>query len=541
MKKICSVLSLALLSCSVWAQNIYDAVNYFQNEQIGTARSLGMGNAMVAIGGDLGAIALNPAGAAASGFSQVAFTAGSNISLATTQGTTLDGSSTPYSFGNRFRQADARFACPNVGINFNYETGRRFGVKNVTFSLIANASNYSNDKLFASGTHYGTSFAGAMASRAHSIPWTSLDGDKAFDHDWNAAVAWRSGMISTAGECVDEYVGATEKFVEDEDGNRQYFVAGALNQDYGRMIVGNRADYLFNLAINISDVAYLGAAIGVSSMQYSFDEYLKESPVDQDEFDVDFGSAGKTYFKDLKYQNWYKAKGSGAYLKMGFLATPGNFRIGASFQTPSSFTIRETWGCSAETHYLNDKFNGKASSPSGDYYYKFASPWILNLGLASTIAGKAVLSADLESDIYSSMRFRPYYREDDYTSLNGEVKRNAGSSWKVRTGLEVKPLDWLSVRAGYNMSAICMGVGKNADIAKSTSINHAATFGLGFSTKGAFYFDLACKALLRNSEYIYPYADYDVADNGNILHFSPEILNRRQLITAVFTIGYRFF
>lgn len=540
MRKFFFCLGLLALSFAAHAQNMYDALNYVQSERIGTARSLGMGNAMVAIGGDLASVALNPAGSSATSYSQIAFTIGSNISLSTAQGTTLPGSSTPYCFDNRFRKSDAAVAVPNFGINFNFDTGRNFGVKAFSFAIIANTNNYSKDNLFTSGRHSGTSIAGALGVRASGVPYTSYDGDKAYDCDWPSAVAWRSGMISTAGTSTSDYVGATEKFIEDEDGNRQFFTAGALNQEYGRRISGSNSDYIFNLSMNVSDAFFLGASLGVNSIAYKFDEYIKESPVNPDDFDIDFGSSGTTYFKSLKYQNWYTASGSGAYFQLGFLAVPGNFRIGASFKTPSVATIRERWGYSAETHFLSSGFDGKASSPQGDFSYKLATPWEFNGGLAVTMARMAVLSVDYELDLNSSMKFKPYYEDDNYNELDLFLMKNAGQYHKVRAGLEVRPLDWLSVRAGYNFSARCLGCGRQATIARDVTFSHAASAGLGFSTEGPFYFDLACKALFRPKEFIYPYDDYDKSSDGTILHFSPEILNLRQLFTAVFTIGYRF-
>ncbi|MBQ5803166.1 MAG: hypothetical protein IIW25_02935, partial [Bacteroidales bacterium] len=46
---------------NVWGQSIWDAYRYSQQFNEGTARSVAMGNAMVALGGDIGAISINPA------------------------------------------------------------------------------------------------------------------------------------------------------------------------------------------------------------------------------------------------------------------------------------------------------------------------------------------------------------------------------------------------------------------------------------------------------------------------------------------------
>ena len=65
MKKI--VLSAGLFVAAAFfagAQDTYDAILFSQNHYYGTARSMALGNAMTALGGDLGSIGINPAGSA---------------------------------------------------------------------------------------------------------------------------------------------------------------------------------------------------------------------------------------------------------------------------------------------------------------------------------------------------------------------------------------------------------------------------------------------------------------------------------------------
>ena len=61
MKSILS-LAIALVSSSVFAQNIDDVVRYSQTNTGGTALSLGMGGATGAVGGDFSSTSINPAG-----------------------------------------------------------------------------------------------------------------------------------------------------------------------------------------------------------------------------------------------------------------------------------------------------------------------------------------------------------------------------------------------------------------------------------------------------------------------------------------------
>ena len=63
MKKTALILSLMTMAAGAGsAQTIYDALRYSESNYEGTARTLAMGNAFTALGGDLGAVTINPAG-----------------------------------------------------------------------------------------------------------------------------------------------------------------------------------------------------------------------------------------------------------------------------------------------------------------------------------------------------------------------------------------------------------------------------------------------------------------------------------------------
>ena len=70
MKKL--LISISLLGCclAAGAQNMYDAINLSEVNYFGTARSMALGNAVTAVGGDLGTVNINPAGSAVAGYSQ---------------------------------------------------------------------------------------------------------------------------------------------------------------------------------------------------------------------------------------------------------------------------------------------------------------------------------------------------------------------------------------------------------------------------------------------------------------------------------------
>ena len=60
-KIVLAITLCTFASSSIWAQNIWDAYKFSQQLNEGTARSVAMGNASVALGGDIGAVSINPA------------------------------------------------------------------------------------------------------------------------------------------------------------------------------------------------------------------------------------------------------------------------------------------------------------------------------------------------------------------------------------------------------------------------------------------------------------------------------------------------
>ena len=84
MKKTAITILLAAMSmAAAHAQTAYDALRYSENNYEGTARSVAMGNAFTALGGDLGAVTINPAGSAVAKYSQITLTPGLTFSTNT--------------------------------------------------------------------------------------------------------------------------------------------------------------------------------------------------------------------------------------------------------------------------------------------------------------------------------------------------------------------------------------------------------------------------------------------------------------------------
>lgn len=540
-KTILTILAASAAICG-YAQTAYDALQFSENNYEGTARTMAMGNAFTALGGDLGSVIINPAGTAVASYSQFTITPSLTFSASTTQGVSpYNDGNLPY-FENRIKSNITNFSVPNLGITLNFDTHRTTGLKNVIVGFVMNKSAGWNEDVFANGTNSSTSFMGAMAYEAtmDGLLGAELGAEDAYNSmPWKPVVGYQSGMISTFGGYDDQFVGASEVIYD----NGEVAVGGPLEQSYSRRVNGGKYDYAFNIAANISNFIYIGANLGFSSLEYEFDEHFKETAMDPSDFQIEMDNGDRMYFNDMKYRYYYNAYGTGYYGKFGIIVTPGGgFRIGAAIQTPTVNQITEQWFQNGETTYTDSRYNAYAESPYGEGSYTMISPFRANFGLAYALGNLGVLSADYEMCDYGQMKYRTEgYDRDYFESVNNDIRKRFGISHILRIGAEVKPLSKLAVRAGYRMatsSELYDSWGEKLPVSLTQNIS----FGLGYDSGKSFFADLAVRKTILADEYFMPYSDYMYDQDGYILDnaYAPEILNQRSLWKVLLTLGWRF-
>lgn len=561
MKKTFIAITLMLTAISAGAQTMYDALTYSQNIYNGTARSIGMGNAMTAVGGDLGSVGINPAGSAVYNYSQFTLTPNMTISSMNASWSAYPVNGTDTYTGGITKNL-SRFTMPNIGATLNFNTGRKRGLKGVTYGFVVNSVNNYTGQMMTGGQNDKTSYQSSMAYAADGFfldflapdpdnwrhPYENAD-DRGYYAPWNVITNAQAGSIANYRDDSDpeysyRYIAATEGFTkrEDEDGNLIYdiFLGGPLNQSFGKKVTGNKTDALLNLGFNFSDKFFLGFNLGLTSLTYNYDEYFKEAAVDPSDFRIDFYEGTTDYFSDYRTRYSYSADGSGVYGKLGFIALPAEgLRIGAAIQTPTTLFIDEIWRQSTDVNYQNSSNNGNATSPEGNFSYRLTTPYRANAGLAYTFMGMGLLSVDYEMTDYSKMKFKD--REggwsDTFDDVNNDIAGCMGISHSVRVGAEVKPIPEFAIRAGYNFTT-------TPEYDGSVTLNdklHILSVGLGYSSKGSFFADLAARYSAFADEYISPYADYLLDEPyATIDDASPRILNKRDRYDITATIGWRF-
>lgn len=551
------------LAISASAQTWQDALLYSENEYGGTARSMSMGNAFTAVGGDLGSVGINPAGSAVAGYSQFTISPGFSMSVSNAFSSDPD-----WAFGDKVHSVYTRMKLPNIGLIFALNTGRRSGLKRISFGFVSNSTSDYTTRMYASGVNSSNSYCGSLASAAAGYPedalanaswWTLDENASTYGLGWDAIVGYRSAMFGTVN---GRYLGITDW---DKDGKNTGVLA-PLYQQYGFQTKGYKHDMVFNFAMDFSDVFYVGANLGITTLRYGQSEYWFEEPNNDAEFPaIPFDVNPNARFRSLEMKRAFDSKGVGAYFKLGVLWRLGAFRLGAAFQTPTVMRINTRMAFSGKT-YVDGVTLPAVQTPEWDDSYALSSPLRFNVGAALTLGQAGLLSADYELANYGNCRFGSrsesgqFYSSNYFDDVNADIRDVLGVSHMLRVGAEFKLGAAFALRLGYSFASTAernylewvynptdgkehLTVFPLSAQKRAAMCRHYVSVGTGYAA-GAFFADLAVRVKLSPSLYFIPYSyyDYNGTDYTNKYEVEamPEIVASYNRIEALLTLGWRF-
>lgn len=454
---------LALTSFSVTAQNVADALRYSALTYSGTARYVGVGSSMSAIGADLSVVNTNPAGIALFRKSEYSFTPALSINDATSQ--LVSGQGNGINTDNR-----TVFNLPNAGVVFTSRP-RSPGWKNINFALTANQLANFNQQFYFQGSSVGTiaqhfkevanssvglnDFETKLASDASSI--YDLQGDGIYDIDYDLSPK------------------------------------ALLNRSQKAINKGSMTELGLSFAGNYSDKLMVGLTVGIPFFSFSSDKTY----VEQDE---QKNGGNVPYFSDLSYREKLTTTGSGINAKLGIIFRPTQvFRLGASIQTPTAMMMSDTYTSTLANNYYEDtketgKFLGQTASSNGNFDYKLKTPWRYS-GSAGLVFGKSgFFSGEVEYVDYSHNHFRYNSFDDAETAVNTDISNQLQSVLNVRLGAEIA-MNILRFRAGVGLTP--------SPFINDDTRQYTYSGGIGVREK-AWYLDIAYRRLQNQAQY-YPY------------------------------------
>lgn len=578
---------LLAMASQLQAQTMWDAITFSQNNYYGTARTLAMGNAVSAIGGDLGAVAINPAGGAVSNFSQFTFSTGlTTSSSSSAYASSYDSASESAVYMGDFRNSKTRMTVPNFGLNLCFETGERTGIKNWNLGFILNRSQTYTSIIGASGSEGHTSITGAMAAAAEGMPGDIIGDSGMFDskYGWNSLCAYDGGLINYNSD-AGSYFGSAET-VTLNGSKYEYKVLGWLKQRIGTTTLGSKQDIIINYGFNADDRFFFGASLNCPVINYKYSEYFNETVDDPSDFPVTpeywstksgaYVKGAPTNYLGSTYEYSYVSDVSGLNLKVGAIWLPTDgLRLGAAIQTPTDYTIHEKWYVAVSSEFADASQSVNSNSPTAETTYSFRAPYSANFGLAYTFGRSGLFSVDYELTDFSIMRYSEitdnefYTYEDPFYRVNRLNKLFCGVQHSLRLGVEFRPLPFIALRGGINMVTSPEKYYMNTDgyvvyastydacfnqyetgtykLAESSAghvsdMLFSVSAGIGFVSAGSFYADLAFRNTSLPEQYYQPYNTYLNHNVGgkNYDIVSPSVKSTLSLFDAVLTFGWRF-
>lgn len=428
MKKLAFLLITLLGFTYTQAQNITDAYRYSSEDLTGTARFRAMSGAFGALGGDMSAISLNPAGSA--------------VFLNSFGTITLDfrNSNSDVNYFSSYtsnEESDVYFN--QAGGVLVFDTANNSSWKK--FSLAMNYSKTKNfdDSFIAAGTG-NNSIDQYFLGYADGIPLDllqTMDGESISELytylGENEGFGAQQAMLGYQGYVIDHDL--------DDPNNTTYnsFIApGNFNQEFSSYATGLNGKFTFNFGTQYEDFLFLGANLNTHFINYDrATRYLETN-----------NNSG-SLTNEVRFNNNLSTNGNGFSFQLGAIAKVNdNVRVGASYESPTWLDIEEQTTQYLETNNNDNErvtVNPNVLNVYPDYTLK--TPSKLNGSIAVLFGGQGLISFDYSYKDYSNIEFRP--KDDpDFSYQNTQISDNLKAASTFRFGGEYRIQNW-SLRGGY--------------------------------------------------------------------------------------------
>lgn len=429
MKKL-SLLFIAMLSMStIYAQDISDAIRYSQDEIQGSARFRALSGAFGALGGDMSAVSLNPAGSAV--FSQ----SHASISISNSE-TTND---TQYFLGTQ-NTNDSNFNINQGGAAFVFKSNSSSPWKKLTFAIAYEQTNNHDDNWVAHGTntnHQSIDFYFLDYANGVRLADISLIGNE-FVEDAYSDIGSAYGFVEQQA-----FLGYQAYIIEpvlDNDNNTVYrsnLGDGTFDHDYSYFSTGYNGKVSFNMAGQYKDNLYLGINLNSHFIDYDRSTFLKE----------DNSNAG-SLIDYIDFGNTLSTTGNGFSFQIGgILKVTNEFRVGLTYDSPTWYTIEEETTQSIDTNLADSDIDYISDIVNIYPKYKLQTPAKVTGSFAYIFGKKGLISFDYSRKNYGTTKFKPE-SDSDLTYLNNIMNTDLTDASTYRIGGEYKH-EQFSFRGGY--------------------------------------------------------------------------------------------
>ena len=518
MKKSITAALCSMMLLPLSAQETYDNANIATEDLNGTARYVGMGGAMDALGADISTIGSNPAGIGLFRRSNASLSLG--VVTQQEAENTVGGHKTNFSFDQVGFVWSNRISEDNfVNFGFNYHKSRNF---NQLMSIVGGLYNASQNKATTTkndqGLLYDVTATGAPDFNSSYSSCTILDDLYARNLNYNAT-----------------------------DG-KWYFYNGE-EYAFNRAQSGYTSEFDFNLSGSVNNTFYWGFTFGVKDVNYNrYTEYGEN---------LLGGVGGVPAAYGVTITDDRVIEGTGIDLKFGAIFRPfeeSPFRFGVTIHTPTWYDLRT----SSYTTFADN--TGYFDSTSDELKFKLYTPWKFGVSAGHIIDNMLALGISYDYADYSAIDSRRLldtgYDDYDGSEPDREMNLHADKTLRgvstLKIGAELKPVPELAVRLGYNyvspmykkdgfkdtwLDSMGSYHSSTTDFTNWES-THRITCGLGFQIE-RWNLSAAYQYSVTNGQFapFDSYTDNDDAAYDNIADMVKVSNKRHQLLL---TLGYTF-
>ncbi|MGC8823108.1 MAG: OmpP1/FadL family transporter [Bacteroidales bacterium] len=463
MKKYSLILALCMVTVLARAQYLLDAVRVYDNFYKGTARTAAMANAFSSLGGDLGSVAINPAGIGVYQSGDFSFSMGM---------LSFNNKSTFY--GTSFSETGYKFDFPSIGLVINRKFDPSEDWKNVNLYFGYTKVNNLNSLFDIRGNTANTTMMNEFVSYANASP-NSLD-------SYFEQLAYNLYVL--------DYDTINKKYFSPYTGI-------PLHQQRGMETSGSLGEYSFGLGTNYNHQLYLGLTVNVRSGYY-------EDVYHHTETDVNNQITDYSYTFDYQLMTWV----SGWNAKFGLIYRPIEpLRLGLSIHTPSVLQIRQEMYTSMNAVDDNGRRWNEVPRDTAGYalgnfldHYTFTTPFRTVVGISYLFGERGLVSVDYERADYSLIKVTSADDVGAKNATNDNIKAYLRATNNLRVGGELKLNSWY-VRGGF---AYYQSPYKSGEV-NDKAHTYVYAGGVGYRAKN-FVLDIAY-TLSQRSESYYPYSD----------------------------------
>lgn len=468
MKKIVFTALFGLLIIKADAQSDIDALRYSNTPTLGTtARSVGLGGAIGALGADVSSVVVNPAGLAQFKSSQFSFSLGT---INSRNQASYNSSPTKSSF--LFRGD-----IPNVSLLFTTRKKQRgnpskTGWVNTNFLLSYNRTANFNRTVAYQTNEPRNSLTDYVAAYSRGINAADLDAN---DEQLREGFYFFENMFWYT-------------FLIDSASNGNYFsnydkVNGIASQTGNLASRGGTGEFSLAYAANYEHKVYFGGSVNVHNV--NFTETNRFSEVNDEQMIGGWDSYDFT--RNLE------TSGYGFSGRLGVIFRPNNtIRIGATLQTPTRLILTD--------NYSDDLFVTRSDGTTDDlstidkeFQYDVITPARYSLQGAYFFGKKGLVTAEIESIDYSTMNLST--DNDDFEETNFVIADRYKPATNVKLGAEYV-MNSFRLRGGF------ASVG-NPLIDEGNQSRRILSAGFGIQ-ENAWAFDFGVSRDMRSDQYL-PY------------------------------------